>query len=406
MMLPQTPVYGVPTGWTLASVDQIKSEERYSCVAGPFGSSISSKYFVDEGIPVIRGSNLRDDLTRFVPDGLVFVSVQQAGKYRPQHVRAGDLVFTCWGTIGQVGIIPETSNFDEYIISNKQLKLSVNKNVVDPLFCFYYFASPKYRDYVRGRNIGGAVPGINLGILKSLTIAFPELKVQQRIADAIGSYDDLIANNKRRIELLEQSARLLYREWFVRFKYPGHEHGKIVDGLPAGWKRKKVGELLAKIPNTKRIMKDSYLPQGTIPCIDQSREFIGGYTEDVDALFEKPLPVIVFGDHTRILKYVDFPFARGADGTQIIITNDPNLSPAFFYYSLDAIDLSNYFYARHFKFLKDQQIPVPPEPFIKAFESFARSNLDQVKLLRKLIARLASARDLLLPRLMNGRISV
>src|SRR5262245_53670612 len=90
-------VYGVPSGWRLFSVDQIKSADQYACVAGPFGSSIASKFFVDDGVPVIRGSNLRDDLTRFVADNFVFISEEKAASFRPQQTQPADLVFTCWG---------------------------------------------------------------------------------------------------------------------------------------------------------------------------------------------------------------------------------------------------------------------------------------------------------------------
>jgi len=102
----QDTVYPVPAGWRLFSVDQIKADERSACVAGPFGSKISSKYFIETGVPVIRGGNLRDDLTRFVPSGFAFVSEERARQYVPQHVHGNDLVFTCWETIGQVGLIP------------------------------------------------------------------------------------------------------------------------------------------------------------------------------------------------------------------------------------------------------------------------------------------------------------
>src|SRR5436853_247521 len=120
----------VPTGWKLLTVDEIKSNEPSSCVAGPFGSNISSKYFVSSGVPVIRGNNLRDDLTPFVPEGFAFVSGEQSKNYKAQHVKPGDLVFTCWGTLGQVGLIPEDGPYKEYIISNKQLKLRPDKEIV------------------------------------------------------------------------------------------------------------------------------------------------------------------------------------------------------------------------------------------------------------------------------------
>lgn len=203
----------LPEGWRRLTVDEIKSSEKSSCVAGPFGSSISSKYFVDTGIPVIRGSNLRDDLTRFVPKGFVFVSQQQAEKYRAQHVHAGDLVFTCWGTIGQVGLIPADGPFPEYIISNKQLKLRPNLEISDPLYLFYYFASSQMVQHLRNKAIGAAVPGINLGILKGLPVVLPPLPLQHRIASILGAYDNLIEVNRRRIAVLQEMTRQLFEEW-------------------------------------------------------------------------------------------------------------------------------------------------------------------------------------------------
>lgn len=236
----------LPVGWAVRSVDSIRSSEQHSCVAGPFGSNISSKYFVEEGVPVIRGSNLTDDLTRFVPSGFVFVSHEQATKYKAQHVRADDLVFTCWGTVGQVGLIPRGGPYSEYIISNKQLKLRPNKDVADPEYLFYYFASPQMVAHIRGRAIGAAVPGINLGILKALEVVLPPLDTQRRIAAILSAYDDLIENNTRRIAILEEMARRIYEEWFVRFRFPGHEQVKMVESelglIPEGWSIQRLVE--------------------------------------------------------------------------------------------------------------------------------------------------------------------
>ena len=237
----------LPKGWRLLTVDDVKSPEKSSCVAGPFGSNISSKYFTESGVPVIRGGNLRDDLTRFVPNGFAFVSEDQAKQYKAQHVRGGDLVFTCWGTVGQVGIIPDNGPFPEYIISNKQLKLRPNLELAEPLYLFFYFAGPKMVQHVLGRAIGAAVPGINLGILKQLPVVLPPLPVQRRISGILSAYDELMENSQRRIRLLETMARALYREWFVHFRFPGHEkHPRVASPLgdiPQGWKVKKLGDI-------------------------------------------------------------------------------------------------------------------------------------------------------------------
>lgn len=236
----------LPSDWKIVTVNDIKADEPHACVAGPFGSNISSKFFVDDGIPVIRGSNLTDDLTRFVPKGFVFVSKEQALKYRAQHVMTGDLVFTCWGTIGQVGFIPEQGPYPEYIISNKQLKLRPNRNLTHPLYLFYYFASPQMVAHIKARAIGAAVPGINLGILKNLEVVLPPLDTQSRIASILSAYDDLIENSTRRIAILEEMARRIYEEWFIRFRFPGHENVKMVDSelgkIPEGWEIKTLGE--------------------------------------------------------------------------------------------------------------------------------------------------------------------
>jgi len=239
----------LPEGWRVTTVDEIKADEPSSCVAGPFGSNISSKYFVEKGIPVIRGKNLSDDLTKFIPEGFVFVDPERAKVYKAQHVKGNDLVFTCWGTIGQVGLIPDNGPFPEYIISNKQLKLRPNVRIADPLFLFYYFASPQMVAHVRNRAIGAAVPGINLGILKELEVVLPPLETQHKIASILSAYDDLIENNTRRIKVLEEMAQAIYREWFVNFRFPGHEKGKMVDSplgkVPEGWEVATLESLIA-----------------------------------------------------------------------------------------------------------------------------------------------------------------
>lgn len=259
----------LPAGWKLLSVDDIKAPEKHSCVAGPFGSSISSKFFVEEGVPIIRGGNLRDDLTPFVAEGFAFVSPEQAQRYKGQHVRAGDLVFTCWGTLGQVGLIPTNGPFPEYIISNKQLKLRPNGEIADSKFLFYYFGSPQMVQHIRSIAIGAAVPGINLGLLKALQVALPPLDLQKEIVRFLSAYDDLIEDNNRRIKILEEMAQMIYREWFVHFRFPGHEKVKVVESelgmIPESWR-------IGTLQDTVVLQRGFDLPTalrktGTVPII-------------------------------------------------------------------------------------------------------------------------------------------
>lgn len=436
-------VYPVPKGWRLWTVDEIKSREPNSCVAGPFGSKISSKYFVDDGVPIIRGSNLRDDLTRFVAEGFVFVSAARAQEYRPQHVRGADLVFTCWGTIGQVGMIPDDGPYPEYIISNKQLKLRVDRSVADPTFCFYYFASPRYAQYIRNRGIGGAVPGINLGILKSLRIALPTITVQKHIANILSAYDDLIENNRRRMALLEEAARQLYREWFVRLRFPGHEHTRIIKGVPGGWERKRFGEVLdhhigggwGQDQPMGSDTEEAYVIRGTdIPEVE------GGNLGAVGLRYHDPrrLPqrLLQAGD---IIFEVSGGSATQAVGRTLLMTDEvlrafaPRVICASFcklfrvsdpvipfflvrflrhiresgelsvFQKQSASALQNFQYQA---FLEHQQVLLPTPMLLKEFAGSQSTILRQQQILAIENHKLRTARDLLLPRLMSGEIAV
>jgi type I restriction enzyme S subunit len=424
-------VYDVPMGWRLFSVDQIKSPDQYSCVAGPFGSSIASKFFVDDGVPVIRGSNLRDDLTRFVDDHFVFISEEKAASFRAQQTRPGDLVFTCWGTIGQVGIVPEGLQYDRFVISNKQLKLRVDPHVADPLFCFYYFASPRYVQYIRGRNIGGAVPGINLGILKSFPIALPSVSEQKRIATILSLYDELIDNNRRRIELLEQSAGHLFKEWFVRLRYPGHEHDKVVDGVPEGWRLSTTEEVCIdfvdgdwletkdqggdsfRILQISNIGANSFVETGNFRYITDETFRRLNCTEVVsgDILISRmPEPIgrawLVTPQAWRMVTAVDVTIAR-PDLKQVessYFLHHLNSSIHLAHCAARATGTTRPRIAK--RVMGGLPILIPPMSLQKEFADFAAANNALRERLTRQCGALGQARDLLLPRLMDGRISV
>ena len=140
--------------------------------------------------------------------------------------------------------------------------------------------------------------------------------------------------------------------------------------------------------------------------IDQGRELIGGYSNDEGIVISKKLPMVVFGDHTRRVKFVDFPFVCGADGTQLLYPKNEKLVPAYFFLAISNIDLSNYAYARHFKFLKEQKIIIPSNTVLKDFNALVFPLLKQCTKLMDYNNRIKEARDLLLPRLMNRTLEV
>ena len=202
---------------SFVKVDDITSEEKYSCVGGPFGSSLSRKHYVEEeAVPVIRGINLNGD--QFSDDGFVFVNEEKADELYRNLAYPGDIVFTQRGTLGQVAIIPENVRFERYVVSQSQMKLTVNKKIADSYYIYLYFRSAEAKRVIGNNAIIGGVPHINLGILKAIEIPLPSLSVQKRIVGIIKNLDDKIKGNRQANQTLEQIAQAIFKSWFVYFE--------------------------------------------------------------------------------------------------------------------------------------------------------------------------------------------
>lgn len=329
------------------------------------------------------------------------VTEEAKEKHKNQFIPAGSVMFTCIGnTIGKCAIASEDS------LTNQQINSIVPHEIEESKFIYYFLNY--YMDVFRGIGLSGGVatPIINKTDFSKVELNAPKKSSWPAIGESLSIYDDLIENNRRRILLLEESARLLYQEWFVHLRFPGHEQVKITDGVPEGWSCNPVDSLLGKVQKKKKVKKEEYLEAGLIPCIDQSQDFIGGYIDDEEAAITENLPIVVFGDHTRIVKFIDFPFAPGADGTQLLIPNDDEMPREYFYFMISSINVANAFYARHFKFLKTTNVLVPEKRLMIDFSTFVGDNMRQIKLLRNQNRSLAQARDLLLPKLMCGELTV
>ena len=360
--------------------------------------------FVEYETPykMLRTTNVRGGFVDV--DKVRYVTEETYEKWTRRSVpQKGDVILTREAPLGDVGRL--TSD-DNVFLGQRLFQYRANPNKLDSLFLAYVLQSPLVQGRFKSRGFGATVQHAKVGDCENLEIPFPELSIQKKIGGILAEYDDLIENNRRRIQLLEESARLLYREWFVQLRFPGHEHVKIVDGVPEGWAHLTVGTLLGKIKRKGKVKKDDYKADGVLACVDQSKEFIGGYIDSTELAIVDELPILVFGDHTRVVKYIDFPFAPGADGTQLLIPKSNEIPRVFFYFLIAGINLANAFYARHFKFLKATEVLVPKKELMRLFEDSVSTNMNQISLLREQNKKLSKARDILLPRLMNGTLTV
>lgn len=267
--------YTLPDRWRWSTLNDVKAEGR-SIVSGPFGSNIGKRFFVDSGVPVIRGNNLSLDMGRFKDDGFVFLTDEKAAEFRNCEAHPGDLLFTAAGTIGQVGVIPPNGRYSKYIISNKQLRARLDAQRVDPLFAYYWFASPEMVAAIQSRNTGSTIPLINLSVIKSLPMPVPPLCEQQQIVEYLSLLDDRITLLRETNATLEAIAQALFKSWFVDFDpVRARMEGRAPDGMdeataalfpdgfeesvlglvPTGWRVVPVGDVVeaagGATPDTK-----------------------------------------------------------------------------------------------------------------------------------------------------------
>ena len=388
--------------WPISTIDSIKAQTRYSLIGGPFGSNLTTRDYVDDGVPVIRGVNLPDNRA-FHDDDFVYVSDDKADQLSANLAFSGDLIVTQRGTLGQVGLIPEGCRFKRYVLSQSQMKLTVDRAVADPLYVYYYFRQPATVQFIRNHDSSSGVPHINLGVLKDMRIPMPPLVSQQRIAATVGGYDDLIDNNRRRIQLLEDSVRLLFDEWFVRLNSSGHASAATGPGLPAGWSKLPLEEVLVlqrgfDLPSQDR-------EAGEVP-IYGSTGIVGFHNKAKVAG-----PGIVTG---RSGTLGEVHFIRGDFwplNTALWVREFRRVTPLFALHLLRGMNLRQYnggvsVPTLDRKVVHKAEVLLPPEHTMQAFEEIASDVRLQIDALSRMIDKLRTARDLLLPRLMSGELTV
>jgi type I restriction enzyme, S subunit len=185
----RTEVGVVPFDWKCHSVHAVAAPARNAIVGGPFGSDLVSKDYVELGVPVIRGQNLNG---QWIVGPFVFVTDLKARSLSANLARAGDIVFTQRGTLGQVSLVPEQP-YDKYLISQSQMKVTLNRELVDPVFLFHVFSGSDHQRLIREGTIQTGVPHINLRILRSIPVQVPPLPEQHVIAEALSDVDGLLA---------------------------------------------------------------------------------------------------------------------------------------------------------------------------------------------------------------------
>jgi type I restriction enzyme S subunit len=375
----------------------------------------------ETGYPLIRTPNIGKG--RFNLDGVYRISQETYDKWTIRAVpQKNDLIMAREAPAGNVAIIKSE---EPHCLGQRTVHIRPNPDLIDPDFLTYFLLAPKQQAALLKNQIGVHVGHVNMKDIRKLPLEnLPPMEEQRKRAQIIAAYDDLIENNKRRIELLEESARQLYKEWFVRFRFPGHEHVKIIDGVPEGWIKTTADQAMDILSGGT--------PKTSVP--DYWDGEIGFFTpkDTTDSVYvsttEKTITTLGLEKCASNLypKNTLFITARGTVGNlnlaqkpmamnqscYALVAREP-INQLYLYFAMQAgiqQVKSRAVGAVFDAIIKDtfKVIPflIPPKGRVEEFTDFVQPILAQIDTLMISTERLVQARDILLPKLMSGEIAV
>lgn len=379
-----------------------------------------SSVYIDSGVSLIRSQNVYN--LKFSYSGLAHINDEAANKLKGVIVNKGDVLLNITGdSVARTCVVP-----DEVLPARVNQHVSIirpNKDV-DSRYLNYYFASPAMQGYLLNiASTGASRNAITKGMIEKLVIPFPDMDSQRRIASILSAYDNLIENNNKRIRLLEQMAENLYKEWFVRFRFPGHEKAEFENGLPKGWKIDKFGKYAdVKRGGSPRPIQD-YLSEEGLNWLKISdvTSLSSPYVFQINEKIKKEgLKKTVYRKAgTLVLSNSATP------GISKILCVDTCIHDGWLYFenSYFSNEFLNLFFqherANILKFgngavftnlktdiLKNYNMSIPPLKILDDFQEIIMPIYELLKVIVQKNQILTRERDLLLPRLMSGKLEV
>ena len=263
------------------------------------------------------------------------------------------VLITCRGsTCGVVNQSPPRS----FVTNNAMILFE--KDCLDNDFLFFVlqeFSTERLKT-------GSGQPQLTKGILNSHVIPLPPLPEQKKIAHVLSTVQRAIEAQERIVQTTTELKKALMHKLFTEGLRNEPQKQTEIGPIPESWEVCTVPDSLqrTRVSRKHQIPAKAIAETGAHPVVDQGQSFVAGFTNDSERLIDFDLPLVIFGDHTRCLKFVDFPFVLGADGTKVLKSNPELFDPKFFFYALVALDLPSRGYNRHFKLLKEKSVPRPP----------------------------------------------
>ena len=404
------------------------------CFTIKHGAAFKSRYFGDCGqhIVLTPGNFFELGGFRSRPGKDRYYTIEPPEEF---ILQPGDLVIAMTeqgeGLLGSSALIPEYGSY----LHNQRIGLveNLDEHKLDKGFLYRLFNTTLVRGQIRATASGTKVRHTAPRRIYAIKVQTPPVSIQRRISDVLSAYDGLIENNRRRIALLGEAARLLYREWFVHFRFPGHEHVKIIDGIPEGWERRpiaKIGDVFrGKSYKRSELVDVDGQPFINLKCIERFggfrvsglKYFRGNHQEHhyalpsdiVIAVTDMTRDAMIVAQAARIPKTVGDKAIYSMDLVKIVPRD--NIELDWLYGMLRFSEFSSVVreYATgatvlHLKpkHIQDWNAVVPSPVIRRLFSEQFGAILQQIDNLELQNENCAKARDLLLPRLMSGEIAV
>jgi type I restriction enzyme S subunit len=374
-----------------------------------------AEYYAHDGRghPWVKSSELRD---RYVRDTAERISDRGLRESAAKMLPADTVLVAMYGaTAARVGLLKAEAAVNQAVCA-----LILDEERAHSVFVFHALRSA-YGE-LAGRAAGAAQQNLNAGIIRSFRIPVPDHEVQVRIAAVLGAFDELIELNERRIELLEGIASSLYREWFERFRFPDHGVVPSGDAVPEGWRRTPATQLFVINPRLKTTqdviakvaMADVDERTSAVFPSDQVRRPAGSRFARDDVLLARITPCLENGK-TALVKFLE-PGEIAVGSTEFIVLRGACVGPAFTYCAARSNRLREHAIKSMsgatgrqrvaMECFDSLELPEPPRELASRFEKSAGPMLDEVFALARLNRQLARTRDLLLPRLVTGRLDI
>jgi type I restriction enzyme S subunit len=394
----QTKLGIIPEDWEVVKFDELKDKtDRHSITGGPFGSDLKSEHYTSSGVRVIQLQNIGDG--KYINKEFVYTSEEKANQLKNCLIYPNEIILAKMAEpVARACLIPSFE--DKFLMCSDGIRLLVDKNKFSTKYVLEYINYDLFRKIAINRSTGSTRGRIGLTDLKTIPLALPPLKEQEKIAQILTTWDEAITKQTELLRAKELQKKALMQKLLsgeVRF-----------DGFSDEWHFYKLGDLLDYEQPTNYLVNDTnYDDSFNTPVLTAGKTFILGYTNETDGIYKEQLPVIIFDDFTTATQFVDFPF-KAKSSAMKILKSKGNLGNIKVIFELmqtikyQADDHKRYWISEY----QDLEIKLPSFQEQQKIAEVLSLADDEINLLKNSLVELNLQKKALMQKLLTGEVRV